>query len=228
MTKHDDANYVSTKVWDLPVRVFHWSLAALVVVMFVSAKLENFDVHILAGKGITIILFTRLVWGFVGSTNARLSALFFQPRAYIDHIMTLPDREPGYGVRHSPVGSLAVIAILLVIVVQVSTGLVASDIDGLVEGPFAYYLSYDASRWATDIHLTNETLLLVLITLHLAANAFYYFYKKDNLVRPMITGSRPMPKEMSSDKPKIAPLWKGAATFLFAATVMTWIFFQYG
>ena len=225
---HDNNNHVSVKVWDLPIRVFHWLLAVLVAVMFVSAELENFDVHIFTGKTIAILLIIRLVWGFVGSSNARLSALLFRPREYIDYIATLPERKPGYGVKHSPVGALAVIVILLILVVQVSTGLVASDIDGLVEGPFAYYVSYDSSRWATDIHLTNKSLLLAMIGLHLAANAFYYFYKKDNLVHPMITGSRPVPQSVSSDKPEIAPLWKGAVTLLVTAAVMIWIFYQYG
>ena len=115
---HDDTNHVSTKIWDLPVRVFHWLLAVLVAVMFVSAEFENFDVHIFTGKSIAILLVARLVWGFVGSSNARLSALFFRPREYIDYIVTLPERKPGYGVKHSPVGALAVIVILLILVVS--------------------------------------------------------------------------------------------------------------
>lgn len=223
-----DSNRVSVRVWDLPVRIFHWLLAVLVAVMFISAEFENFDIHILAGKGIAILLVVRIVWGFIGSSNARFSALFFHPREYVSYIADLPRRQPGYSVAHSPIGSLAVIAILSIIAVQVATGLVASDIDGLIEGPFAYYVSYDTSRWATGVHHTNETLVLYVIGLHLAANAFYYIYKKDNLISPMITGSRQVPQDFSSNQPVIAPLWKGIATIVVSAAVMLWIFNQYG
>ncbi len=223
-----NSSKVSVRVWDLPIRIFHWLLAVLVAVMFISAKLENFDVHIIAGKSIAILLVARIIWGFIGSSNARFSALFFHPREYVSYIAELPQRKPGYSVAHSPIGSLAVIAILSIISVQVATGLVASDIDGLIEGPFAYYVSYDTSRWATDIHLTNETLVLYIIGLHLAANAFYYIYKKDNLIGPMITGARQVPQKLSSNQPVIAPIWKGIATILVSAAVMLWTFDQYG
>ena len=224
----NDSHKVSVKVWDLPVRIFHWLLAVLIAVMYISAKLENFDVHIITGKSIAILLVARIIWGFVGSSNARFSALFFHPREYVNYIAELPQKKPGYSVAHSPIGSLAVIVILSIILVQVATGLVASDIDGLIEGPFAYYVSYDTSRWATDIHLTNKTLLLYIIGLHLAANAFYYIYKKDNLISPMITGVRQIPRNISSNLPVIAPIWKGIATIVISAAVMLWIFNQYG
>ncbi len=223
-----ESDKVSVRVWDLPVRIFHWLLAVLVAVMFISAELENFDVHIIAGKSIAILLVARIIWGFIGSSNARFSALFFHPREYVNYIAELPRRKPGNSVAHSPIGSLAVIAILLLISVQVATGLVASDIDGLIEGPFAYYVSYDTSRWATDIHLTNKTLVLYMIGLHLAANAFYYLYKKDNLISPMITGTRQVPQNLSSNQPVMAPIWKGIATILVSAAFMLWIFNQYG
>ncbi len=224
----DNSNEVSIRIWDLPLRIFHWLLAILVAVMFISAELDNFDVHIFTGKLIAMLLVARIIWGFVGSSNARFRALIFHPRDYVGYVRSLHLREPGYSVGHSPIGSLAVIAILVIITVQVATGLVASDIDGLIEGPFAYYVSYDLSRWATDVHLDNESILLTLIALHLAASLFYYVYKKDNLVKPMIIGQKAVPQSVAADKPTLAPNWKGAATALVTAAIMVWIFYQYG
>ncbi|MDE0310312.1 MAG: cytochrome b/b6 domain-containing protein [Acidiferrobacterales bacterium] len=221
-------NKISVRVWDFLIRTYHWLLAVLVAVMYISAEFGNFDVHILAGKSIAILVAVRIVWGFIGSSNARFSALFFRPREYVAYIAQLGQRKPGFGLAHSPIGALAVIAILSIISLQVATGLVASDIDGLIEGPFAYYVDYDTSRWATDLHHSNERLLLYIIGLHLAANAFYYFYKKDNLISPMITGVRKIPSDLSSNQPDIAPTWKAVAVIAVCATIMLWLFGRYG
>ena len=134
----------------------------------------------------------------------------------------------GYSVEHSPIGSLAVIAILLAVIVQATTGMFATNVDGLVEGPFAYYVSYDFSRWASDVHVTHKKWLFALVILHLVANAFYYFYKKDNLIKPMITGTRPIPRNLARTAPTLESPWRGAVIALITAAIMLWVFLQYG
>lgn len=227
-TSHHGSGRISVKIWDLPLRIFHWLLAVLIVIMLVSANLGNFDVHITTGKIIVVLLLTRVAWGFLGSSNVRFSALVFKPRAYIDYIKTLPERRPGYSVAHSPIGSLAVIAILVALAVQVTTGLFATDVDGLVEGPFAYYIPYELTREASDIHVTHVDWLIALIIVHIAANAFYYVYKRDNLIKPMITGTRQIPSDLAINTPRLAPLWKTALVTVVVAAVMIWLFMQYG
>lgn len=219
---------VNVKIWDLPLRIFHWLLAALVAIMLVSAELENFDLHITVGKMIVVLLLIRIAWGFFGSSNVRFSALVFKPRAYIDYVKTLPERSPGYSVAHSPIGSLAVIAILMALAVQVTTGLFATDVDGLIEGPFAYYIPYELTREAAEIHTTHVDWLIALIIVHIAANAFYYLYKRDNLITPMITGSRQIPSDLATDPPRLAPLWKNALAAGAVAAIMVLLFAQYG
>ncbi len=216
------------KVWDLPLRIFHWLLVILVAVMFISAKRDNFDVHIIAGQALVVLLTARLLWGLVGSSNARFSSWIFAPREYLQYLKTLPQKKPSHMMAHSPIGAVAVIAILIALMVQVASGLVAADVDGLVEGPFAYYVSYELNRLASDIHVRHEKWVLALVILHIAANAFYYFYKKDNLVRPMITGSKHLPQSLASQAPRLAPVWKGIFTALVAAAAVLWVFFQYG
>lgn len=227
-TSHNSNNRTSVEVWDLPLRIFHWLLAVLIVVMLVSAEFENFEVHITAGKIIVILLLTRIAWGLFGSSNARFSALLFKPRDYVDYIRKLPERRPSYSVTHSPIGSLAVIAILVALAVQVTTGLFATDVDGLVEGPFAYYIPYELTREASEIHVTHVNWLIALVILHIAANLFYYVYKRDNLIKPMITGSRQIPADLAPDAPQLTPLWKNALAAVVVAAVMIWLFVQYG
>ncbi len=219
---------INVKVWDLPVRIFHWLLVLLIVVMLVSAKLENFDVHITAGKIIVILLMTRIVWGFVGSSNARFSALVFKPRAYIHYIRNLPTRKPSHHLAHSPIGALAVIAILVTIAIQLMTGVFAADVNGLVEGPLAYYVTYEFSRFASEVHEANVEWLITLIILHIAANFFYYFYKRENLIKSMITGHRSVPEDSGQNVPRLASPWLGLLVVTVVAAIMTWLFVQYG
>ncbi len=224
----EEARKISIKVWDGPLRTFHWLLASLIVVMLASAKLENFDVHIATGKILVILLLARIVWGFVGSSNARLSALVFKPGDYINYISRLPLRKPSYSLAHSPIGALAVIAILVTVSVQLTSGLFAADVDGLLEGPFAYYVTYELSRFASDIHVTNVKWLIALIVLHIIANLFYYFYKRDNLIKPMITGFRAIPEENAPHAPQLASPWRGLWVAIVVAAVMTGLYVQYG
>ena len=216
------------QVWELPLRIFHWLLAVGVVVMLLSANFERFDVHITTGKLLVILLLWRIVWGFIGGSNARFSSLIFRPREYIDYILTLKHRTPGYTTAHSPIGSLAVIAILVALIVQIITGLVATDVDGLIEGPFAYYVSYELSRLATEFHHAHINWVITLLILHLAASAFYYLYKKENLVLPMIRGSRDIPEDRQYSAPVFAPLWKALVAFLLVLAVCLWLFTTYG
>ena len=224
----NESNLVKVKVWDLFVRIFHWLLAALIVVMLVSANFGNFDLHITTGKTIVILVIARLFWGIVGSSNARITALVFKPSAYINYIKTLPQRKPGYSLAHSPIGSLAVIAILGFLIFQLTTGLFAADVDGLVEGPFAYYISYELSRTASNLHLQNVDWLISIIVLHIAANLFYFFYKRDNLIKPMLTGSRSVPKDKSQNPPRLASPWRGLIVTAIVAAIMIWVYVQYG
>lgn len=219
---------VPIRIWDVSIRIFHWLLALLIVVMYVSAKRENFDVHILAGTAITALLVFRIVWGLVGSSNARFSSLLHPVAAYKEYLVKLRERSPGYSTGHSPIGSLSVIAILAVLTVQVGTGLVATDVDGIAEGPFAYYVTYEYSRFASEIHLFNEQLLFALAIVHIAAILFYYFYKKENLITPMITGVAKLPSDKAKLAPRLASPWFALSVLLIVALVTVILFLLYG
>ena len=223
-----DSDQINVKVWDVLIRGFHWLLVINIAVMLISAELENFDVHIMAGKVVVTLLAIRIVWGLIGSSNARFSALVYRPQAYIDYIRKLPERSAGHSVAHSPIGALAVIAILLVVAIQATSGLFAADVDGLIEGPFAYYITYELSRTASDIHLSNIDWLITIIVVHIAANLFYYFYKRDNLIKPMITGARSIPEAQQIDAPQLASYWKALWVTILVAALMIWLFVTYG
>ena len=67
-------------VFDLPVRVFHWLLAALFLGAFVIGTTVDdessvFAVHALLGAGAGFLVLLRLVWGLVGTRHARFGSL---------------------------------------------------------------------------------------------------------------------------------------------------------
>jgi cytochrome b len=177
------------KVWDLPVRLFHWALVVLVVTAFVTQQIGGnaMQWHFRAGYAtLTLILF-RIVWGFVGPRYARFSDFLRGPSAILAH---LRGRSEQTTAGHSPLGSLSVLAMLLVLLFQAMAGLFAND-DIASEGPLVKFISKELSDQTTWLHKDiGATLIYLLVGLHLAAIAWYLLRKKQNLIVPMVTGDK--------------------------------------
>jgi len=169
-------------VWDIPVRLFHWTLAALILFSWWSVHNDHTDWHIWSGCAILTLLIFRLLWGFVGSSTARFSTFVRGPRAIAGYW-----RGTWRGIGHNPLGALSVLALLAAVAVQVGLGLFSEDEDGLYMGPLAQLISVDASDKARDLHETWFNVILVLIALHLIA-ILYYRARGRKLTLPMITG----------------------------------------
>ena len=169
-------------VWDLPVRLFHWTLTALILFSWWSVHNHHTDWHIWSGCAILTLLIFRLLWGFVGSSTARFSTFVRGPRAIAGYW-----RGTWRGIGHNPLGALSVLALLAAVAVQVGLGLFSEDEDGLYMGPLAQLISVDASDKARDLHETWFNVILVLIALHLIA-ILYYRARGRKLTLPMITG----------------------------------------
>lgn len=171
-------------VWDLPTRVFHWSLVLAVTVAIVSGEIGGdwMEVHGKAGLAILGLVAFRLAWGFAGSTHARF--LNFLPtasslRAY------LRGRWKGQG--HNPLGALSVFALLGLLAVQATTGLFGND-EISFTGPLFALVDEGLANRLTGLHKQLAYVLLAVLALHIVAILVYLFLKKDNLVKPMVTG----------------------------------------
>jgi cytochrome b len=171
-------------LWDLPLRLFHWSLLALVVAAFVSVQIGGNAMvwHGRFGTAILGLLAFRLVWGVIGSTYARFSSFVRGPWTIAAYL-----RGEWQGAGHNPLGALSVLGMLSVLSVQVVTGLFAND-DIAFQGPYAVLISNDNSIFITGLHKTNVWLLGGLIAAHLAAIFYYVRIKRDNLLKPMVVG----------------------------------------
>lgn len=197
-------------VWDLPLRIFHWSLAVLVVAAVITGKIGGnaFDWHLPIGYAILTLLLFRLVWGIVGGYHARFANFVRGPRTILAYLRGQVAVPAG----HTPLGALSVIAMLLLLLVQGGLGLFAND-DVLVEGPLYKLVSKDTSDWLTGWHKTNFYLILGLIGLHLGAILYYQIARRRNLTRGMILGHQEFPH------PEPAPPAAGGSPALAVAVL---------
>ena len=169
-------------IWDLPTRLFHWLLAGLIAFSWWSAEYHYDDLHIWSGMAVLSLLIFRLLWGFFGSSTARFASFVRGPRAVFGYL-----RGQWRGIVHNPLGALSVIALLGLVTVQTVLGLIASDEDGLMQGPLASLVSMGTSDAATELHEELFNVLLALIGLHVAA-ILYYRIRGKRLIEPMFTG----------------------------------------
>ncbi|WP_206069399.1 cytochrome b/b6 domain-containing protein [Novosphingobium olei] len=188
-------------LWDLPTRVFHWALVALVAFSWWSGENHDMDRHRLSGYTILGLLVFRLFWGFFGSRTARFSQFLRSPGAVATYARGLFARRhtPSFG--HNPMGGWSVAALLVTLFTMVGAGLFAVDVDGLESGPLSDYVSFEAGRQAAEIHEATFTVLLALIALHVLAILYYRFVLKTNLITPMVTG-----KAVPGEGAKIEPV----------------------
>jgi cytochrome b len=179
------------RAWDLPTRLFKWTLVALVCAAPLTKWYGDVTLvwHKLVGYSILTLVLWRVMWGFVGGTTARFSTFLRWPWTALAYGWdTLRGRRRGY-LGHNPLGSWMVVAFLVVIAVQAVTGLFVTD-DIIVEGPLKGYVSNAASKALSTIHHILPRLLLVLAVLHIAANALHTVLK-ENVILAMITGRKP-------------------------------------
>ncbi|CAG0989776.1 hypothetical protein MTYP_02220 [Methylophilaceae bacterium] len=181
---------VRIKVWDLPLRVFHWILVAAVVSAFVTGQLGGSlsDWHGRIGLLILGLLIFRLIWGVAGSHYARFANLPVTPAELVAHAK---GQWQGYG--HNPLGSISVMVLLGLLFVQVGTGLFAND-DIAFQGPLFNLVDKDLSDKLSGLHALVFNFLVGMVALHLVAIGFYFFIKKTNLVKPMLTGEKEVKK----------------------------------
>lgn len=182
------------KVWDLPVRLFHWLLVLLFAFMIFSGKVKGdwMEWHMRAGYAILALVIFRILWGFAGSSYARFSSFIAGPAACIDFAKKLLSRAPAHSTGHNPLGGWMVLALLLGLLFQVGTGLFAND-DILIEGPLAALVTKVTSDRLTSWHYWNVNLLLLLTALHVLAVLYHVVFMKENLISAMFTGVKRIP-----------------------------------
>ena len=109
------------RLWDLPLRLFHWSLLVCVAGAVATAELDAMDWHPRFGYAILALLLFRLIWGFVGSTHARFASFVRGPGTVLAYLHSMKDNK-GPSIGHNPLGALSVLALLATLLFQAISG----------------------------------------------------------------------------------------------------------
>lgn len=216
------------RVWDLPLRLFHWGLVVAVVGAVACAQIPGVPIEWHARFGYTVLalLLFRLVWGLFGGHWSRFSQLRPTPARLRAYLRGRP--HPDDQVGHSPLGALATIVLLTVLAMQAGSGLLADDEIAFV-GPLNHLVSTATGLAATEWHKElGKLLVLVLVGLHVAAVLYYLWVRKQNLVAPMVHGDKVLaqPARASRDD-RLLRLW-GLILGALAAGGVGWLVLQGG
>ena len=213
------------RVWDLPTRLFHWLLAVAVLSLVVTGKVGGDAItwHFRLGYLVMGLLLFRIVWGLVGGHWSRFASFVRPPSTVLRYLrgQTRPDEHLDVG--HNPLGAGSVLAMLLLMAVQVGTGLVADD-EIANQGPLNRFVSgataLSATAWHKDF---GQIILIVLVVLHVAAMVFYRLKKGKDLVRPMLSGDKLLPPGVPASADTIGTRLLAVAVAAAAAALVTWV-----
>ncbi len=193
-----------TLVWDAPVRIFHWLLAASFAVAWLSSDSERWLlVHITAGYTMAGLVAFRLLWGLVGTRHARFADFVRGPRAVLRYLGSLVTGRPEHHAGHNPAGALAILALLALAVFTAATGWATySEIGG---------------HWLEELHEGLASTMLGIVVLHVLAVIVSSRLHRENLVAAMIHGRKPVPPREG-----IRSAWRSVAALMLVAVLGFW------
>ncbi len=214
-----------TRVWDLPTRLFHWALAVAVIGMLFTGLTGAMEWHFRIGYLVLALLLFRLLWGFVGGRWSRFGAFVYGPSSLAAYLRGRA--HPDHLIGHTPLGALSVFAVLIILALQVATGLMADD-EISASGPLARFVSSEIVSRATGWHKAQgKWIVIVLASLHVLAVMFYVLVKRHSLVRPMVTGDKLVAPaadgRMAPSRDDAASRWLALVLFALCAGAAWWV-----
>jgi cytochrome b len=187
------------RAWDLPTRLFHWSLVFCIVSAWVSYRYSEalgdymMRWHRWNGYAILVLVVFRVIWGFVGSSTSRWSMFVTWPWNAAAYGLDLLRGRDRHFLGHNPLGTYMIMGLLLIVVTQGGLGLFTVEHnDSGADGPLYRLVSEATYKSLSQWHRwVFYYVLLPFIALHITANSLYGLIKKDPLIRAMITGQKP-------------------------------------
>ena len=203
-------------VWDSFIRGYHWLQALTIGGLWYTGTEGLMDWHFSLAYFLLALITTRLIWGVFGSETAQFRHFVHSPITVVKYLAASIRGEKGSDAAgHNPAGAYMVVAFMILLATQLTTGLFAND-DIISEGPFAYLVSGETSSFLTEIHALNFNIILGAIGLHLTAIAVYLL-RKENLITPMLTGKKRL---VGSAIPKVVNGVWGWVIFLVIGAII--------
>lgn len=185
----------TVRVWDLPVRIFHWSLVAGFATAFLTGEFHFPAIHALAGYVLCALVAARVYWGFRGGQYARFRSFVFSTGETLAYARSMLGGNPRHYFGHNPAGALMVFALLFTVTAILATGLVTlAAID--FEGPLLFLanrVSDETAYLFREVHEAMPFAALALVALHLMGVAAGSIQHRENLVKAMLTGNKALP-----------------------------------
>jgi cytochrome b len=167
----------AVRVWDLPTRLFHWSLAASFLVAFVTSESEKWrDIHVVAGYSLAGLIAFRLLWGFVGGRHSRFADFLPTPAKVVEYLKSLLAGTPQHYVGHNPAGAVAIFLLLAGGLIVAASG-------------YATYNEF-GGHFMEEVHEVAANGMMALVIIHLAGVVVSSWLHHENLVKAMITGRK--------------------------------------
>jgi cytochrome b len=163
------------RIWDAPVRVFHWLLVLSFAGAYITAESEVWRlVHVTLGYTLGGLLAFRLVWGVIGTRYARFGNFVRGPSAVIQYLKSIKAKQPEHHLGHNPAGAVAIILLMLLGLGITVTG----------------YVTYNdlGPGWVGELHDLLANAMVLVIIGHLVGVVTASLQHKENLVRSMVTG----------------------------------------
>ncbi len=197
----------TARIWDLPTRLSHWAIAVLFVLQFFSGQFGLFapEFHLWAGYALLTAVLFRLQWGLIGPQRSRFSHFMTGPRAVGRYLVGLWTRQPSHWPGHNPLGGWSSAAMLLLLSVQIVTGLLI-ETWGELRGPLAERIGRDTAIFMADVHALVLWPLLGLIGLHVLAACSYLIFKRDNRIGAIFVSGRLVVPSGTADTAAASPV----------------------
>ena len=210
------------RVWDIPVRVFHWSIVGLVALSWAAVENGYMKLHLWSGLILLTLLLFRIAWGFFGSTTARFSDFVRGPKRALGYVRAMARGEHQVHAGHNPAGGWMVILLLAALLLQAGTGLFAND--GVrFNAPLAAQISSGLSDRLTSLHGTIFNVILLLVWMHIVAALFYRYVRGENLIAAMISGKKPRHEVSAHTELRFVRLRWALLWLALAAALVWWI-----
>lgn len=212
------------KIWDLPVRIFHWLLVLTIIAAYATNSLgvSYFKYHVWCGYMVIVLVCFRVLWGFVGTYHARFTSFIRNPVTAFKYAMSYFKRNSSHYAGHNPLGAVMVVILLVGLLVQAISGLFAND-EIFNLGPLYGYVSNELSLRLTSLHRQLFYWILGAIALHVLAVLVHVFFKRENIIKAMLTGKKNFTFYSEVRPITSSKIWLAIAILILLSAGLAWI-----